>query len=251
MSRIKILVAYHKKDNLYKNDILVPVHCGRALMAESDPDRAWFLENLIGDDTGDNISALNKDFCELTGIYWAWKNYDAVGNPDYIGLAHYRRLWYLADDFKASAGSILNQIALTEANIAAMMDRYQVILPHIYAKADMTYKGFQKNSRLSESHFPVLYKWFLKFEEDHRFYNGNMFIFPKEVFFDYCGMLFGSLFDSKKFVEATGAKIYRRYFGVEAEYLTSFYQMNLAAENRYVSKEMPVVFLDLPRAVKV
>ena len=41
-----------------------------------------------GDNTGDNISAKNGSYCEMTGMYWAWKNLKDV---DVIGLCHYRR----------------------------------------------------------------------------------------------------------------------------------------------------------------
>lgn len=44
-----------------------------------------------GDDTGDNISHLNRSLNELTDVYLAWKNYDKLGNPDYICFMSYRR----------------------------------------------------------------------------------------------------------------------------------------------------------------
>ena len=39
---------------------------------------------MIGYNTGYNISDKNREYCKLTGIYWAWKNYDKLENPDYI-----------------------------------------------------------------------------------------------------------------------------------------------------------------------
>lgn len=80
--QIKILVACHKADpNIIQDDIYMPIQVGKALHPELN----------LGfqcDNTGENISEKNGTYCELTAIYWAWKN---LKNVDYIGLVHYRR----------------------------------------------------------------------------------------------------------------------------------------------------------------
>ena len=98
-NKLKILVSYHKPSTLIKNDIFIPIHVGRDLKDKESKDGKinlddynWLLENMIGDNTGDNISSKNRKYCELTAIYWAWKNYEKIGNPEYIGFMHYRRL---------------------------------------------------------------------------------------------------------------------------------------------------------------
>lgn len=50
---------------------------------------------VITDATGDNISIQNKQFCELTGLYWIWKN----ALEDIVGLVHYRRHFLLPGDW--------------------------------------------------------------------------------------------------------------------------------------------------------
>ena len=94
-NKVKLLICYHKPAYLLKDNVMTPIHVGRAnakvSMGEENPDYQWLVNNMIGDDTGENISNKNDYYNEMTAVYWAWKNYEELGNPDYIGLMHYRR----------------------------------------------------------------------------------------------------------------------------------------------------------------
>lgn len=79
MKDVKIIVATHKKYQMPEDSIYLPLQVG----AEGKEK----IESFKQDNEGENISNKNPYFCELTGLYWAWKNL----NNDYIGLAHYRR----------------------------------------------------------------------------------------------------------------------------------------------------------------
>ena len=79
--KIQVYVVSHSEEDIRDidaNDVYVPLFVGR-----DGKDNFGF----VSDDTGDNISSKNSSYCELTGLYWMWKNSTA----DIIGLVHYRR----------------------------------------------------------------------------------------------------------------------------------------------------------------
>ncbi len=90
---VKILVPYHNmaKKLFFNSDILTPIHVVRDNATEQVT--TAMQQYMIGDNTGDNISKLNTHYCELTAMYWAWKNMDKLNSPYYIGFMHYRRLF--------------------------------------------------------------------------------------------------------------------------------------------------------------
>lgn len=77
---IKVIVASHKFYMMPRDEMYVPVHVGAQ---GKKVIRSYFKR----DDEGMNISDKNSSYCELTGLYYAWKNMEY----DYLGLAHYRR----------------------------------------------------------------------------------------------------------------------------------------------------------------
>lgn len=65
----KIIIATHKQYHFPSDSIYLPLHVGKVDKKDL---------GLNGDDTGDNISAKNASYCELTGLYWAWKTYRKI-----------------------------------------------------------------------------------------------------------------------------------------------------------------------------
>ena len=76
---MRIYTMTHKKFTPLSDKLYVPLHVGRACGEDF---------GYQGDDTGEQISALNCYYSELTGFYWIWKNCHDV---DYVGPCHYRR----------------------------------------------------------------------------------------------------------------------------------------------------------------
>lgn len=92
----KLIVSSNRKYPLLHTPETVYVEAGRAVRLKNaeriSAEEREFLDSLpFGDDTEENISARNPEWNEMTVIYWAFRNYDRIGNPEYIGFEQYRR----------------------------------------------------------------------------------------------------------------------------------------------------------------
>lgn len=106
----KIIVATHKQFTMPADtDLYLPIHVG----SEGKEKLGYQCDN-----EGDNISSLNPYYCELTGLYWAWKNLEC----DYIGLVHYRR-YFTAKRHSYSETIDMNDIILSKAELQDLDNR--------------------------------------------------------------------------------------------------------------------------------
>ena len=252
---IKILVGYHKPAVLIKNDIFAPIHLGRALATEaskdgkmSEKDYQWMLDNMIGDDTGDNISELNRRLCEITALYWAWKNNDKIGNPDYIGFCHYRRfINFTAKKLKEDKDGIvsfpsLNQrfiklTGLEDGEVKNCVTGFDIVTVTKWnvknQKAKNIYEQFKNYPKLHckdydtvleilREKYPEYGKSIDIYNKSDKGYFTNIFVMKKDIFNDYCSWLFDILFEAVKQIpqyndaEENGgiAHIAERLFGI-------------------------------------
>lgn len=76
---VEIYIATHKEYEFPQIDGYIPIHVGKELSSKN--------LDIATDNVGNHISNLNTNFCELTALYWIWKNSKA----DIVGLVHYRR----------------------------------------------------------------------------------------------------------------------------------------------------------------
>ena len=112
---IKIIVATHKKYRMPDDDLYLPLQVG----AEGKESLGFQKDN-----DGQNISLRNPYFCELTGLYWAWKNLKA----DYIGLVHYRRYFTLKRKIPKNEDEKF-KVVLNQEQIERILKEEDIILP--------------------------------------------------------------------------------------------------------------------------
>ncbi len=233
---IKILVATHKAYWMPKDTVYLPLHVGR----EGKQDLGF-----VGDNTGANISAKNTNYCELTALYWAWKNLHC----EYIGLCHYRR--YFAR--RGHGGSLQEKKAaiFTQQDYARLLRDYDVILPKkrkLYIETVRRHYECSHNKRdLDEVErviaalYPEYSAAFTKVMQKHSLYICNMFVMKKKLFDEYAAWLFTVLFELEQRIDISSYDAYQaRVFGFLSERL-----FNVWLEHKQLKAcESDVVFLE-------
>ena len=238
-TKIIIIIATHKPYWMPEDPVYFPLQVGKI----GKPDLGF-----EGDDTGINISAKNPYYCELTGLYWAWKNLKA----DYIGLVHYRR--HFSDG--GHRGDKKMHVIHGEA-FERMLTSYPVLLPqkrHYWIETNYSQYAHAHHAvdldltrRILEEKFQGYVKGFdrvMKRTSGHRF---NMFVMRSDILGEYCSWLFEILFTLEQRIDiSTYTANDQRVFGFVGERLLDVW----LEQNEIRSKDIPYVFMEKQNWVK-
>lgn len=163
------------------------------------------------DNTGDNISAKNKQYCEMTATYWVWKN----TYHEWKGIEHYRR-----------------HLLVTPA---MLMDDVNAILPLPYICYPDTLTQFRRFvgedvlhallNALQRLH-PEEYECYLSILHGQYQYTYNLVCARCTVFDDYCAWFFHISEYMETMADDVPALMETRALSYVAEVLTNLYFMS-------------------------
>ena len=237
MKDIKIIVATHKNYQMPESDMYMPVHVG----SEEKQDLGYTKDN-----TGENISTKNPYFCELTGLYWAWKNL----NNEYIGLAHYRRHFSNTNKRLKTQEDKFNNL-LTKDTVNKLLNDTDIILPkkrkyyienlYDHYKHTMYIEPLDITRDIIKEKYPNYLEEFDNLHKRTSAHMFNMFIMKKEILDGYCNWLFDILFELESRVDNSKYdSFHARFYGRVSELLLDVYLKT----NDLLYKEVKVIDMD-------
>lgn len=285
---LKIILACHKPCYLIKENGYIPVHVGRALASipSSNKRENEFFSNCIGDNETDvsdgEISSRNKSLNEMTMIYWAWKNYEKIGNPEYIGIGHYRRQFifnrmlprpkrrwllnarvyvfpdchsvipYIDVNFAENLLKDYDMLATEKYDAACLLDDhvYTGCKSRFYAIADFNPDLYDLMEKLVLESHPDFLPELETLGKKAEHYLFNMFVMKKADFFKYCEFIFPILFklDEANSFETRVAE--KRAPGFLAEFLTSMFISHCERVEGTKVKTLDTTFVDYTDELK-
>lgn len=213
---------------------------------------------MAGDDSGESISERNPYWCELTALYWMWKN----GADDFVGLMHYRRILNLRNDHTRvwiPRDRDVSDFGLTQARVKELLAQADIILPekrllhrkseiftvyehyavcHPIADLDLAVRILlEKHPDSEQTVMRVLH-------EETQGYWTNMFITSRPILNAYAAWLFEILFEVERQLQpdlASREPYQQRVYGFLSERLFNIW---LALHPEIRIREMPTLFVD-------
>lgn len=223
MPFVRIFAACSQQDTPLMRDrqfpaYILPIQAGAALC-----DRQIAR---LRDDTGENISEKNGNYCELTALYWIWKNrlFTDTGNYNafqYFGLAHYRRFLRLDDD---------DWKRLAANDVDVVLPYPLPYEPDIQAHHRMYLQeaDWQAALRALREVKPEYAKAFPRILQQRYFFNCNVILAKRKILAEYCAFLFPILERTEQLSIPRGEERSDRYLGYLAESLETLYFMENA-----------------------
>ena len=212
---MKIYVVAHKR-------IKIKLQEDYELFQVNAVNRPIFCEN--NDATGDNISSKNPNYCELTAVYWIWKN---DNESDIVGLAHYRR-FLTKKIFSNSPVTAIKRRAVEK-----YLRKYDILLPRPI-KFDMPVREQIKESvyendlvclnDIIANDYPEYLDDYESVLNGKQTYYCNIMICKKPLWNKYCEWLFAVLNKLETRIDMTGYDdTHRRLYGYLSERLLTVF----------------------------
>ena len=234
---VKIVIAAHKLYDMPKDKIYLPLHVGSAGKAPLP---------YCSDNTGENISEKNPSFCELTGLYWAWKNLEC----DYLGLAHYRRYFTVRSKLYQKTHSPM-ECVLTSEELNELIPKNKIIVPRkrkyyietLYSHYAHTHyaEHLDVSRQIILEKYPDYLDVFDRVVRQRSGYMFNMYIMEKGLSDQYCEWLFGILFELEKRIGKREYSFFQgRFYGRVSEILFNVW----LAKQPYTIKEVGCIHME-------
>lgn len=214
-ARVAVLMAQFHKDRPLKNryqipDWIHPIQVGAALTEVRISD--------LTDDTGQNISTKNVNYCELTALYWLWKNRLAsnMDHSEYLGLFHYRRVLDLTqqDLYRLEANDIDVVLPFPTLHAPDALEHHRRYISEL---------DWEAMSRALKELHPEYAQALPQIFTQPYLYNYNLILAKKKILTDYCAWLFPILERTEALSQPRGWERRDRYIGYLGENLMTLY----------------------------